>query len=513
MKTTKALFGILTITTAPAMNGRSQIQIYQFTAPITGSMTMSVQEVSSNAPSGSSGVVNLTLTALSETIYLDPVGATLRQVGALYYSLPDTNIQFQETQVTPPQFPNTNLASVSGTITVYLTPSESVLSFDTGPQPITWNTADSSYTIENTALTPGFAFSGSYSLVTGGQTYTGSFAYSINDNQGNDYAPAHTFNILSISNYPTSLQLSGLGNCCPQGVLFESPGIVANVTASNGFEMQLSPGCEPYWCCSHIGEIFSWTFADTVTATNLAYAEASIIDQPQSEIVQGNTAASFSVTASGALPLSYQWSFDGSNISGATNSSWTISYVTPTNLGTYAVVVTNSFGTNTSSNAVLSMYPYLDVPFSGVVTNWGQNAVLSVVAWGTGLLTYQWFDNGSAVTDATNQELTLTSIQFTNAGLYSVVVSSPLGSVTNTPEQVVVNPAGVSLGMYPGVTVSGVVGYTYNIQSTTDLSNTNSWGTVATLTLVEPVQLWVDTTVNSALPGNPQRFYRVMASQ
>jgi hypothetical protein len=219
------------------------------------------------------------------------------------------------------------------------------------------------------------------------------------------------------------------------------------------------------------------------------------------------------VTASGALPLSYQWSFDGSNISGATNSSWTISYVTPTNLGTYAVVVTNSFGTNTSSNAVLSMYPYLDVPFSGVVTNWGQNAVLSVVAWGTGLLTYQWFDNGSAVTDATNQELTLTSIQFTNAGLYSVVVSSPLGSVTNTPEQVVVNPAGVSLGMYPGVTVSGVVGYTYNIQSTTDLSNTNSWGTVATLTLVEPVQLWVDTTVNSALPGNPQRFYRVMASQ
>jgi len=34
--------------------------------------------------------------------------------------------------------------------------------------------------------------------------------------------------------------------------------------------------------------------------------------------------------------------------------------------------------------------------------------------------------------------LDLASIQFTNAGLYSVVVGNSLGSVTNTPEQVVV---------------------------------------------------------------------------
>ena len=66
--------------------------------------------------------------------------------------------------------------------------------------------------------------------------------------------------------------------------------------------------------------------------------------------------------------------------------------------------------------------------------------------------------NGSAIANATNSTLSLTSIQFADGGLYSVVVSSPLGSVTNTPEQVVVNPAGVSLGMFPGVYVSGVVG-------------------------------------------------------
>jgi hypothetical protein len=125
-------------------------------------------------------------------------------------------------------------------------------------------------------------------------------------------------------------------------------------------------------------------------------------------------------------------------------------------------------------------------------------------------LTYQWFDNGIAIPDATNQTLTLTSIQFTNAGLYSVVVTSPLGSVTNAPAQVVVNPAGVSLGMYPGVTVSGVVGYTYIIQGNPDLTNTNGWTNLAELTLMQPLQLWVDVNIDTTNPTNRQRFYRVL---
>jgi hypothetical protein len=125
-------------------------------------------------------------------------------------------------------------------------------------------------------------------------------------------------------------------------------------------------------------------------------------------------------------------------------------------------------------------------------------------------LSYQWYDNGVAIANATNATLTLTGIQFTNAGLYSVVVSNAFGSVTNAAEQVVVNPAGVSLGLYPGITVSGVVGFTYNIQESTGLSSTDVWTTVATLTLMEPTELWVDVTANTRSPGNPQRFYRVV---
>jgi hypothetical protein len=238
-----------------------------------------------------------------------------------------------------------------------------------------------------------------------------------------------------------------------------------------------------------------------------------ITSQPQSVAADAHDTVSFNVTASGVSPLTYQWSLNGTNIWGATSSSLKIPNVMQSALGTYTVVVSNLFGNVMSSNAVLSMYPFLAVPFGGIVTNWGQDAILSVQAWGTGPLSYQWFDNGAAILNATNQTLDLSSIQFTDAGLYSVVVSSPLGSVTNTPEQVVVNPAGVSLGLYPGVTVSGTVGYTYVIQSSSDLSNTNSWVTVGTLTLEEQIQLWVDINCNTSSPTNTHRFYRVLPGQ
>jgi hypothetical protein len=61
---TKTLFGIPTITAALAMNGRSQI--YQFSAPISGYLTMSARD--KNCPTGSSGGFQLNFNTLNETI-------------------------------------------------------------------------------------------------------------------------------------------------------------------------------------------------------------------------------------------------------------------------------------------------------------------------------------------------------------------------------------------------------------------------------------------------------------
>jgi hypothetical protein len=63
----------------------------------------------------------------------------------------------------------------------------------------------------------------------------------------------------------------------------------------------------------------------------------------------------FSVKASGTEPLSYQWRKGGSDISGATDSSYTITSVVMADAGSYDVVVSNSCGSVTSSAATLTV--------------------------------------------------------------------------------------------------------------------------------------------------------------
>ncbi len=238
-----------------------------------------------------------------------------------------------------------------------------------------------------------------------------------------------------------------------------------------------------------------------------------ITNEPQDVYVTPYETTSFTVGAIGAAPLSYQWFFDSSDILNATNDTLTVSDIVQTNLGQYFVVITNGYGTATSSIANLYMYPTIIDPFTGFITESGQTNTLSVGAWGSGVLMYQWYDNGSAILNATNAALTFSDIQFSNAGSYSVVVSSSLGSVTNAPAQVVVNPPGFSIGLYPGIMVTGTVGNSYVIQSSPDLSNSNGWTTLGTITLTAPVQLWVDTNIDASLPANPRHFYRLVPGE
>jgi hypothetical protein len=73
-------------------------------------------------------------------------------------------------------------------------------------------------------------------------------------------------------------------------------------------------------------------------------------------------------------------------------------------------------------------------------------------------------------------------------------------------------PVTLSIGLAEasaGVIISGMVGYTYALQYTTNLSDLNGWTTLTNLTLQQPVEVWVDTSVNPA--ATPKRFYRTIA--
>jgi uncharacterized repeat protein (TIGR03803 family) len=61
----------------------------------------------------------------------------------------------------------------------------------------------------------------------------------------------------------------------------------------------------------------------------------------------------------------------------------------------------------------------------------GANATFQVTAYGAPPLGYQWRFNDQALSNATNPSLTITNVQLTNAGAYTVVVTNLAGSVTS----------------------------------------------------------------------------------
>ena len=249
-------------------------------------------------------------------------------------------------------------------------------------------------------------------------------------------------------------------------------------------------------------------------AAVVVYLPVSVQAQPSSLVVPASASASFMVMASGfPAPTSYQWTHAGTNLTGATSNIFNINRVRLSDLGDYQVLVSNGYSSTNSDIATLNMSPSVISPFGGATMIWGKDGAISVGAIGSGALNYQWFDNGVTIDGATNATLSFTGIQFTNGGLYSVVVSSSFGTVTNVAAQVVVNPAGVSLGFCPALTISGVAGYSYIIQSSTNLTDTNAWNTLTNLTLTQPVQLWVDTNVDASAPFNSKYFYRVLPGQ
>ncbi len=84
----------------------------------------------------------------------------------------------------------------------------------------------------------------------------------------------------------------------------------------------------------------------------------TITTQPASQTMLLGRTATFSVTASGTAPLTYQWYQNGSAISGANSTSFTTPVVTSAdNNTTYSVTISNTAGSVTSSTATLLTGP------------------------------------------------------------------------------------------------------------------------------------------------------------
>jgi invasion protein IalB len=97
--------------------------------------------------------------------------------------------------------------------------------------------------------------------------------------------------------------------------------------------------------------------AATLTVTTAAVAP-TITTQPANQTVTAGQTTTFTVVATGTAPLSYQWQKNGVNIAGATSASYTTPVTTTADSGaSFAVVVSNTAGTVTSSAATLTVNP------------------------------------------------------------------------------------------------------------------------------------------------------------
>lgn len=191
-------------------------------------------------------------------------------------------------------------------------------------------------------------------------------------------------------------------------------------------------------------------FALTATIASAQNVPAIIV-QPTSQATAPSGTISFTVSASGADTLVYQWAKNTTNlangtfsgratISGATSSILTLANITTNDQANYTCRITNNFGSITSSIASLTVYiaPTITTQPIGRTNAVGTNVSYTVVSSGSAPLSYQWKYNNSNIPSANLNVYTINNVTTNDSGNYSVIVSNPAGTANSSTAQLLI---------------------------------------------------------------------------
>ena len=249
-----------------------------------------------------------------------------------------------------------------------------------------------------------------------------------------------TFSVTATGTAPLSYQWQKNGSNVA-GATASSYTTAATTTADSGskFDVVVS---------NSAGNVTSGAATLTVNAAAVA---PTITTQPANQTVTAGQTATFTMTAIGTAPLGYQWQKNGTNISGATSSSYTTPATTTADTGsTFRAVVSNAAGTTTSNAATLTVNagavaPSITTQPTNQTVTAGQTATFTVTASGSAPLSYQWNKNGTAISGATSSTYTTPATTSSDNGAkFSVVVSNGAGSVTSATATLTVNATAVA---------------------------------------------------------------------
>jgi hypothetical protein len=270
----------------------------------------------------------------------------------------------------------------------------------------------------------------------------------------------------------------------------------------------------------------------------------TLTTQPADQSILLGDDALLSVSATGTGPLLYQWRLNGVNLPGATSSFLALSDIQAEQAGVYSVLVYNTFGSQVSSNAMLSVimpafigsHPQ-SISLRGSTNNadYGfttNNATFSASAASlNGTVTYQWRFNGVEIPGATSPTLTINNVNLSHDGNYDVLITDDLGTTPSDPARLVVLlsprivvPPAASINVVTGATftlsvaVTGnplPLGYEWRQGSIARASNSvNSLVNFVTLTAPTNLvanQIW-RVIVRNVANQNPTAFAQILVS-
>lgn len=246
---------------------------------------------------------------------------------------------------------------------------------------------------------------------------------------------------LTLSGTPVwARALGGAGNDLAPGLTVYFPGGNAPVVIAGSYETSITLG----------STVLNAVGGSDVFVTSIE-ADPRIVTQPQSASVAFGATAGFSVVAGGTGPFTYQWFHTvpavGTNppvtttLTNQTSSNLVINNVTSAEVGTYFVQVTGAFGSINSSSATLSLSQSLGIttqPLSRTVTR-GSTAIFTVGVAGAGPFNFQWRRNGTNLLNAVTSVLTITNALLADEGVYDVVITDGITTITSFSAALFVN--------------------------------------------------------------------------
>ena len=184
----------------------------------------------------------------------------------------------------------------------------------------------------------------------------------------------------------------------------------------------------------------------SVTGTGVAGITPKFTLQPLSHTVAIGASTRLSASANGSPAPTYQWLKNGVVIPGATEKELPLNNVTTADTAVYSVIASNLAGAamSTSAHVVVGGVSGVSAPIITMQplsqsTESKSTVTFRVAASGSPSPTFQWRKNGLDIAGANTSALTISSVNKSDAGVYTVVARNAYGSVASSSAQLFVN--------------------------------------------------------------------------